>query len=360
MSVTPRAAGIHPPHGRPESARRPPRPRRPRRSRNRRARIVALALIVAGVLLTLLALGSGDYPLTVPEVLRAMFVHDGSFEGVIVLEWRMPRVVAALAFGAALGVSGALFQSLTGNPLGSPDIIGFSTGSYTGALIALTVVGDTYLSTSTGALVGGLTTALVVYLLAYRRGVQGFRLIIVGIAITALLTGVNTWLLLRAQLEVAMSASIWQSGSISLVGWEQALPALVVLAVLTPLVMILSRPLRQLELGDDAARAHGVRAEPARLTVLVVGVALIATVTAVAGPIAFIALSAPQIAQRLGRSAGLPLVGSALTGAVLLLGADYIAQHLFPGGSVPVGIVTVCVGGLYLIWLLAADRKPSS
>jgi iron complex transport system permease protein len=317
-------------------------------------------LAVVMVLLAVVALGSGDYPLTVPEVLRAMFVRDGSFESVIVLEWRMPRVLVALAFGAALGVSGALFQSLTGNPLGSPDIIGFSTGSYTGALIAITVIGDTYLSTSTGALVGGLTTALVVYLLAYRRGVQGFRLIIVGIAITALLTGVNTWLLLRASLEVAMGASIWGSGSISLVGWDQALPALIVLAVLTPLVMLLSRPLRQLELGDDAAQAHGVRTEPARLAILVVGVALIATVTAIAGPIAFVALSAPQIAQRLGRSAGLPLAGSALTGALLLLVADYVAQHLFPGGPVPVGIVTVCVGGLYLIWLLAADRTTSS
>ena len=331
-----------------------------RRPMHRRTRIVTLILAIAAVVLALLALGSGDYPLSVPEVLRALFVRDGSFEGTIVTEWRLPRVLAALAFGAALGVSGALFQSLTGNPLGSPDIIGFSTGSYTGALIAITVVGDTYISTSAGALVGGLTTALVVYLLAYRRGVQGFRLIIVGIAITALLTGVNTYLLLRASVEVAMSASIWGSGSISLVGWDQAVPAMIVLVVLAPLVILLSRPLRQLELGDDAAQAHGVRTEPARLAILVVGVALIATVTAVAGPIAFIALAAPQIAQRLGRSAGLPLVGSALTGAVLLLLADFIAQHLFPGGPVPVGIVTVCVGGLYLIWLLAVDRKSSS
>jgi iron complex transport system permease protein len=333
---------------------------RSRRPMHRRTRIVALVLAIAAVVLAVVALGSGDYPLSVPEVLHALFVRDGSFEGTIVTEWRLPRVLAALAFGAALGVSGALFQSLTGNPLGSPDIIGFSTGSYTGALIAITVVGDTYLSTSAGALVGGLTTALVVYLLAYRRGVQGFRLIIVGIAITALLTGVNTYLLLRASVEVAMSASIWGSGSISLVGWDQAVPAMGVLVVLAPLVILLSRPLRQLELGDDAAQAHGVRTEPARLAILVVGVALIATVTAVAGPIAFIALAAPQIAQRLGRSAGLPLVGSALTGAVLLLLADFIAQHLFPGGPVPVGIVTVCIGGLYLIWLLAADRKSSS
>lgn len=317
---------------------------------------MSLALAIAALLVALLALASGDYPLTIPEVLQALFSGDG-FAHTIVVNWRLPRVVAALAFGAALGVSGALFQSLTSNPLGSPDIIGFSTGSYTGALIALTVLGDTYLSTSVGALGGGLATALVVYLLAYRKGVQGFRLIIVGIAITALLTGFNTWLLLRAQLEVAMSASIWGSGSLALVGWDQAIPALIVLAILTPLVIFLARPLRQLELGDDTARAHGVRAEPARLAILVVGVALTATVTAASGPIIFVALAAPQIAQRLVRGAGLPLVASALTGGVVLLVADYVAQHLLPGGQVPVGVVTVCVGGAYLLWLLVADRR---
>jgi iron complex transport system permease protein len=329
----------------------------PVKKRSSRGMSVSFALAAAVILVSLLALGTGDYPLSVSEVVRALFSGDG-FAHTIVVNWRLPRVTAALAFGAALAVSGALFQSLTSNPLGSPDIIGFSTGSYTGALVALTVVGDTYLSTSVGALGGGLLSALVVYLLAYRNGVQGFRLIIVGIAITALLTGFNTWLLLRAQLEVAMSASIWGSGSIAIVGWDQAVPALVVLAVLTPLVALLARPLRQLELGDDTARAHGVRAEPARLAILVVGVALTAVVTAASGPIIFVALAAPQIAKRLVRGAGLPLVASALTGALVLLVADYIAQHLVPGGQVPVGIVTVCVGGVYLLWLLVADRRP--
>jgi iron complex transport system permease protein len=312
--------------------------------------------VVAVVVVSLVALGSGDYPLSPIDVIGALFSGDG-FAHTIVTQWRLPRVAAALAFGAALAVSGALFQSLTSNPLGSPDIIGFSTGSYTGALIALTVVGNGVLATSVGALAGGLLTALAVYALAYRNGVAGFRLIIVGIAVTALLTAFNTWLLLRAQLEVAMSASIWSAGSITLVGWEQLTPALVLLVVLVPLVMILSGPLRQLELGDDTARSHGVRVEPARLAILVVGVALTATVTASSGPIVFVALAAPQIAQRLVRSAGLPLVASALTGALVLLVADFVAQHLVPGGQVPVGIVTVCVGGVYLLWLLIADRK---
>jgi len=287
---------------------------------------------------------------------QAMFATDGGFATTIVLEWRLPRVLAALAFGAAMGVAGAIFQSLTRNPLGSPDIIGFSTGSYTGALIVITLVGDAYLSTAVGALLGGLATAFVVYLLAYRRGVQGFRLIIVGIAVTAMLHGLNTWMLLKAETEVAMTASIWGAGSLGLIGWQQAVPAFIALAVLVPFVIILSGPMRQLEIGDDAAKAHGVRVEPARLALLVVGVALTAVVTASTGPIAFVALAAPQIAHRLTRSAGLPLVGSALTGAVLLLVADFVAQHLLPN-AVPVGLVTIVSGGIYLIALLIHEAR---
>ena len=328
----------------------------PRLRDHRRIRLVTALLAVAAVVFALIALGTGDFPLSIPEVVQAMFATDGGFATTIVLEWRLPRVLAALAFGAAMGVAGAIFQSLTRNPLGSPDIIGFSTGSYTGALIVITLVGDAYLSTAVGALLGGLATAFVVYLLAYRRGVQGFRLIIVGIAVTAMLHGLNTWMLLKAETEVAMTASIWGAGSLGLIGWQQAVPAFVALAVLVPFVIILSGPMRQLEIGDDAAKAHGVRVEPARLALLVVGVALTAVVTASTGPIAFVALAAPQIAHRLTRSAGLPLVGSALTGAVLLLVADFVAQHLLPN-AVPVGLVTIVSGGIYLIALLIHEAR---
>lgn len=321
----------------------------------RRSVIVGSIITLAVIALALASLALGDYPLSIPEVVAAIFTDQG-FASKIVLEWRMPRVAAAIIFGAALGASGALFQTLTRNPLGSPDIIGFSTGSYTGAIIALTVVGSGVVSVSIGALAGGLLTALVVYLLAWRGGVQGFRLIVVGIAITALLTSVNTFLLLRAQVEVAMAASIWGAGSLSLVDWEDAITAFVPLAVLAIATFAVVRPLRQLELGDDAAHAHGVRTEATRLSVLIVGVALIAIVTAITGPIAFIALAAPQISRRLHRSAGIPIGGAALTGALLLLGADLIAGHLLPT-AIPVGMVTVVIGGVYLIALLVQEAR---
>ena len=320
-------------------------------------RIVVPAVLVVGCLaLSLVALGSGSLQLSIPEVVDGLLGRGQDFAGTVVREWRAPRVVAGLAFGAALGIAGAVFQSVTRNPLGSPDVIGLSTGAYTGALVSITVVGTGYLSTTAGALLGGIATAVVVYLLSWRGGLQMFRLVVVGVAVTALLSGVNSWLLLRAQLEVAMSASLWGAGSLSLADWSDVWPALLTLGLCLPVVVALSGALRQLELGDDAARAHGVPVEPVRLVLLLAGVVLTSLVTAVAGPIAFVALASPQIAHRLCRSAGLPLTASALTGAFVLLAADYVGQHLLPS-EVPVGLITVVIGGGYLMMLLIHEAR---
>lgn len=322
-----------------------------------RAGVVVTALALVAAVLAVVGLALGDYPLSVAEVGRALVGHD-DFATTIVREWRLPRVLAAVVLGAGLALAGALFQSLTRNPLGSPDIIGFTTGSYTGVLVVTTVVGAGYLGTAAAALAGATLTAVVVYLLAYRRGVQGFRLIVVGVAVSAMLHAANTYMLMRAQTEIAMSAAAWGAGSLSLVGWKQVAPAAVVLGVLGVGVVLSAPLLRQLELGDDFAAAHGVAVEPARLGILGIGVALTAVATATAGPIAFVALSAPQVAKRLVRGPGIPLVAAALTGSVLLLGADLVAQHVLPT-DLPVGVVTIVLGGVYLLAVLVAGaRRP--
>jgi iron complex transport system permease protein len=315
---------------------------------------VVLALVTAAV--AVLALMSGSYLLSPGQVGSALtggqtgLVHD------IVVEWRLPRVVAALVFGAALGVSGAIFQSLLRNPLADPGVIGFAQGSYTGALVVILVVGGTYWQLVGGAVLGGMATAVAVYLLAYRRGVQGFRLIIVGIGVSAALTSLNTWLILKADLEQAMAAAAWGAGSLNGVSWTQVAIGGVCGLVLLPAAGLGSRPMRQLELGDDAAAAQGVRPGPTRLGLVVVGVALTATVTAASGPIVFLSLVAPQIARRLARTAGITLAPAAFTGVLLCLSADYLAQHVAPT-PLPVGIITVMLGGGYLGWLLYIEAR---
>lgn len=322
-----------------------------------RSMIVCAVIILATVGVSAWAMMLGKYPITLDEVWGALVNDpDAGFARTVVVEWRLPRILAAAVFGAALGVSGAVFQSLTRNPLASPDIIGFSAGSFTGALVVIIVAGGSYLQVAGGALLGGIVTAALVYLLAWRRGVQGFRLIVVGIAVSAVLGSFNTWLLLTAKLDVAMAAAVWGAGSLNGTNWDQAAVGSGVVVALIVVLLALAPALRQLELGDDAAKATGIRAEPVRLALVVLGVALTATVTAAAGPITFVALAAPQIARRLARTPGVTVMPAALTGAFLLSGSDVIAQHLLPV-AMPVGVVTVVIGGGYLVWLIIREVR---
>jgi iron complex transport system permease protein len=321
-----------------------------------RSLVVCAVIAVAIAAMAVLALMTGSYQLSPEQVVSALTGGENGLIHAIVVEWRLPRVTAALVFGAALGVSGAVFQSTLRNPLADPGIIGFTQGSYTGALIVILVVNGTYLQLVGGALVGGMATAVAVYLLAYRRGVQGFRLIIVGIGVSAMLESINTWLILQAELDQAMAAAAWGAGSLNGVSWAQVAVGSACIAVLLLLSAMLSRPMRQMEVGDAAAASQGVRVSPTRLGLIVVGVALTATVTAASGPIVFVSLVAPQIARRLARTAGITLAPAAFVGALLCLVADYLAQHVAPT-PLPVGVITVMLGGGYLGWLLFIEAR---
>jgi iron complex transport system permease protein len=323
---------------------------------HRRTLVSGAIMLLLCLGLVMLSLASGDYAISLSDVARTLAGRGDDTMTMIVVEWRLPRALLALLIGAALGVSGAIFQSLTRNPLGSPDIIGFSAGAHTGALVSILVLSGSFFETATGALVGGIATAVAVYLLTYRQGVDGFRLIVVGVGIAAMLSAANVWMIRKADLQVAMSAAMWAAGSLNGLGLDRLVPVALALLLLLPPALVLARPLRQLEMGDDAAMSSGVSPDRVRLSLAVIGVALIAVVTATAGPIAFIALAAPQLARRLTRSAGIALMPSALMGGLLLIASDWAAQHAL-GLQLPVGVMTFNIGGLYFIWLLVSEGR---
>ncbi|MFI9273091.1 FecCD family ABC transporter permease [Kitasatospora sp. NPDC052896] len=320
------------------------------------------ALAVAGgsalltALLAVLALGSGDYPISPADVLRALTGGGSPADEFIVQQLRLPRVVTALLVGVALALAGAVFQTVVRNPLGSPDVLGFTQGAAAGALVVV-VAGGSSLALAGGAVAGGLASGVLVYALAWRRGVHGYRLVLVGIGVSAILTGVNGYLLTRAQLMDAARAMLWLTGSLNGRGWEVAGPLLVALAVLVPVVLCCGPALRMIELGDDTAYALGVPVERLRLVLLTAAVLLASFAAAAAGPVSFVALTAPQVARRLTRAPGPNLLPSALLGAAFLVAADWVAQRAVPGHELPVGVVTGVLGGGYLVWLLATERK---
>lgn len=319
---------------------------------------ITAALALLCVMASVWSMTIGDTSLSLGQIWDAILGDASEATQRIVVEWRMPRMLLGLLGGAALGLSGAIFQSITRNPLGSPDVIGFSSGAYTGALIGMLIVGTSSGPMGTiGALIGGLVTALVVYLLAYRRGVQGMRLIVVGIAVAAMLNAFNSYMLIVAGREAAVSAAAWGAGSLNNATWTGVRLLLISLVVLIPVLVTQVRPLRMLELGDDQSSSLGIAAERTRLTLLVIGVGFVAVITALTGPISFVALAAPQLARRITGAAGVALLPAALMGGLLLVVSDVLARVLVAPSQLPVGVVTSCLGGTYLLWLLIRQSR---
>ncbi|GGM75165.1 ABC transporter permease [Thermopolyspora flexuosa] len=322
-----------------------------------RALVVGLGSALVALALTVVAIGGGEFPMTPSQVVTALLGGGTPAERFIVVELRLPRAICALVVGAALALAGALFQTLVRNPLGSPDLLGITQGATVGAL-AVVVAGGGTAALSAGALAGGLLTGAAIYLLAWKRGVHGFRLILIGIGATAILTGVNGYLFTRAELMEAARALLWITGSLDGRGWEHVLPLLAGVGVLVALVLPGSgRALRVTEMGDDLASGLGVRVERLRMLLLGAAVLLTSFAAAAAGPVNFVALTAPQLARRLTRSPGPNLLASMCVGAAMLVAADLVAQRAFGERQLPVGVITGVIGGGYLVWLLITERR---
>nr|WP_218852687.1 iron chelate uptake ABC transporter family permease subunit [Spelaeicoccus albus] len=319
--------------------------------------IVGLAVTAAIVLVAVLGLMLGDFTLTPGEVFAALTGHGSRAADLVVVDWRLPRVLLAALTGCAFGISGAIFQSISRNALGSPDIIGFTSGAASGALVQILVVGASGAAVSGGAIAGGFVTAAIVYGLSFKGGVQGYRLVLVGIGVSAVLMSLNSYLILRAQVDQAQGAAIWITGTLNGRGWPEDIAVGICLALLMPMALKLNPSLALMEMGDDTAKALGVSVERDRMLLMVVGVGLTAVATAAVGPIAFVALASPHLARMLCRSHRPGPVTAGLMGALLMMVADFAAQRLFAPTQLPTGVLTSAIGGAYLAWLLTRQWR---
>jgi iron complex transport system permease protein len=292
----------------------------------------------------------GSFPISLPGVASAVFGSGDPGAVYIVRELRLPRALAGLLAGLAFGMAGAIFQTVTRNPLASPDIVGVNAGA-----AACVVAGITFgfgSATVLGVL-GGLGAGLLVYLLSWRRGTTGYRFILVGVGVAAVCTSATDFLMTRAQVFEAAQAMGWLVGNLNDREWSQVYPLAVALVALTPVAVFLGRWMRLLQLGDDVAIGLGTPVRAAHLALLVAGVGMATFATAAAGPVLFVALVAPQIAQRLAGMPWPPLIVSGLTGSAVVLTADVLSRVVLPSAHLPVGVVTGALGAPVLLWLLA-------
>jgi iron complex transport system permease protein len=321
--------------------------------------VVPLAGFVVLVLLSAVSLGRGDFPISVPDVLRTLVGLGEGAQDFIILELRAPRIVVGLLVGLALGVAGALFQTFARNPLASPDTLGITMGASVGAVAAIVLSSGSAvagLGIPFAALLGALVVGALLFLLTWRAGIDGYRLVLVGIALWSVSTALVDWLLTNAEIYDAASAYVWITGSLNARTWENAVPLALALAVLLPLALAASRSLAVLQFGDDTARGLGVRLQTAQAAVVLIAIGCVAFAVSAAGPITFVALVVPQIAVRLTGGSRPPLLASGLLGAALVVGADLVTRTVLPE-ALPVGILTAVLGAPYLLWLLVRGRR---
>ncbi|GAA4986823.1 FecCD family ABC transporter permease [Kineococcus glutinatus] len=324
------------------------------RGRRRRVVIAAMAVLIVAVFTTTLVVGRTTYPLG--DVLRVVLGQDVPGASFTVGRLRLPRATLAVAAGCCLGLGGVVFQTMLRNPLASPDVIGISAGAGAAASFAIVFLSLGRVQVSVFAITAGLAVALAIYLLAYRDGVAGTRLVLVGIGVDAVLDSATLYVLGRAGQWDLQEASRWLTGSLNGTTWRETVPVLVALAVLAPVLLARGRDLVTTQLGDDAAAALGVRVERTRLVVVVAAVLLIAFATAAAGPVAFVAFLSGPIAARITGPGGSPLLPAAFVGALLVLVADLVGQFAL-GTRFPVGVVTGVLGAPYLVYLIVRTNR---
>ena len=327
---------------------------RARRKRRWRAVVTILAVLVVAVFVLSLLVGHTFY--TPAEVLRVVLGHDVEGASFTVGTLRLPRAVTAFATGACFGFGGVTFQTMLRNPLASPDVIGITSGASAAAAFAIVTMSLSNAAVSGLAIVAALAVALLIYVLSFKDGLAGTRLVLIGVGMAAMLTSVTAYVLSEAAEWDLAEATRWLTGSLNGSKWRDAVPLLLSMVVLVPTLLSQARELSMTQLGDDAAGALGVRVERTRLTVIVAAVALIAFATSAAGPIAFVAfLSGPIAARLVGGSAPL-LIPSALVGSLLVLTADLCGQYAF-SLRYPVGVITGVLGAPYLIYLIVRTNR---
>ncbi|MFD3437375.1 FecCD family ABC transporter permease [Streptomyces sp. NPDC058685] len=322
---------------------------------HRRAAVTAAALAVVLAAVCVAYLCVGESFVAPGEVVRVLLGRPSADE-LVVGTLRLPRMTVGLLVGAAFGIAGALIQTVARNPLASPDIIGISQGASALTVGAMTFGLTSYTVLPYLSVAGGIAAAALVYLFAWRGGLHATRFVLIGIGFAIALRSVTTLFLTKGDVLVAQQAQIWMTGSLNGRGWEEAAPLGWLLLALVPAILWAARAQRTVSLDDDTATALGVRLGRVRLGLVLVGVVLASVATGAAGPVDFVALLAPQIARRMTRTAQIPLVSSALMGAVIVVLADLLARKLLAPTELPVGVLTAAVGAPYLIWLIVRSR----
>lgn len=327
------------------------------------AAVLILVILLAGVIATSLALGS--YEIDLPTLISALVGNpaSGPIDNVI-WQFRFPRALAAALVGAMMAVSGAAIQNVTRNGLADPSLVGIAQGAALAVVLGIVAVpGLDEFWRPPLAFAGALSVAVLVQSLSHlRRGDNAIRFILLGVGMSGFLSSMTSALLTYGDIDRAMSALSWLSGSIDAATWKDVTILTTWSALLLPILLGLSRSMSVLRMGEEAAIGLGISVGRIRYGLIAVAVGFAAAATAVVGPIGFVGLIAPHAARRIAHAgSALHIIITALCGASLVAMADLIGRITFMPIQIPAGLVTSVIGVPIFIWLLQrAAARPQS
>lgn len=322
-----------------------------RKKRRKKYMLTTILLVVIALTLSfaMLMLGNTIYP--VSDVLRALFGEQIKGVSFAVSTIRFPRLLAGLFAGFAFGVGGYIFQTMLRNPLANPNVIGITAGSSAAAVFCIIILQASSTAVSIASVIGGLLTVFIIYVLSKGNSFSIGRLILIGIGIQAMLNAFISYLMIIGNSQDIPTAMRWLSGSLNGAKLESVLPLMMIVIICLPIVLVFSKDLEMLELGEQAATALGIQTNRVRIVLMVAAVLMIALATATTGPIAFVAFLAGPIAKKLIGQGFSSMLQAGLVGIILVLAADLIGQFAFET-RYPVGVITGIIGAPYLIYLL--------
>ncbi|MED3993773.1 iron ABC transporter permease [Peribacillus frigoritolerans] len=330
---------------------------------NKRAYTVTMVFILISIVAVLISLNTGTLRLSPFKVIQTLFGYGDFKSSTILFEYRIPRILITMLAGVGLGISGAILQGLSRNPLADPGILGLHAGASFGLIIFVTYFHS--LDEKASILIplftslGGVLTAFLIVLLAYDRykGILPIRLILIGIAISAGFSAITLFLSLRLDEETYSFASRWLVGNVWGRDWIHVIALFPWILILAPYAWFQSNTLNTLALGDDVAAGLGASVQKQRLLMLATAVGLSCASVAMAGGIGFIGLVAPHLARRLvGPMYQHFLPVSGLIGLIILVLADTIGRSIFQPNAIPAGIVVAAIGAPYFLYLLTKTK----
>ncbi len=313
---------------------------------------VALAGVI-GLCGLVASLAVGAAGLSLAEVFGVLTGSGTDAAHRIVLEYRLPRALCALAAGAALAVSGVLLQSVTRNPLADPGLVGVTAGAGLAATIVLAALPGRAGLLPVFAFGGAMVSAVVVYSVSWRPGAgsSAMRMVLAGVAVNALL-GAVIGVLITMYADRVPTVMFWTAGSFNGRGWGHLRLMLPYVAVGLALAAWLRPSLGVMELGDDTAASLGVRVERVRLLAFAAAALLAGAAVSVAGLVGFVGLVVPHVARLLVGGSARWMLLSCVLGAVLLVWSDLAARTVLSPNELPVGVLTALIGGPYFVFLL--------